>query len=316
MSAGYCVTVFYNVTTGKSRRAHRRDITPKGVRFMSDEKYNAAVRWFKLGYGLLPCHPGTKKLITGFGPYQKQIINLKDIEYWFEDREANMAVVAGEGKIILDFDDSQLYRSWSDKYPIVKTTYTEHTPGRGGYHVWLRGELPQGIKWLLDHSAEPPKKRVDSVLFAMAYPSVVDGKQYAAGQGEIMTVQDLQIFGELSEPGHTTPYVLMINQARKEYKSPERIGSVIDRIKESYSIAEMVQEVRPELWHKLQHKGRYMIGNCFLHADHGKHFFIDLQLNYFKCWKCGVQGDTINLYATLKGIDNHEAIEQLKGRAA
>jgi hypothetical protein len=271
---------------------------------MSEERYTAALRWFQLGYGLLPCHPGTKILVTGYGPHQKQITNLSGVEYWFDDREANIAVAAGEGKIILDFDDPQLYKSWADKYPVVKTTYTERTPGRCGYHVWFHGDMPQGVKW---------KAGVELKLFVMAYPSVVDGKQYTAGEGDILAVDDLQIFADLSEPGQRTPHSLMV---RQHYSPrPEAINTVCDRIKQSYPIDDMIRETSPELWTKLQHRGRYMIGNCFLHADHGKHLFIDLQLNFFKCHKCGVHGDTINLYALIKGIDNHQAIEQLRGRA-
>jgi hypothetical protein len=276
---------------------------------MSAERYDAAVRWFQLGYGLLPCDPGIKKLIKGYGPHQKQITNLSDIEFWFEDREANMAVAGGEGKIILDFDDPDLYKSWAKKYPVVKTTYTERTPGSGGYHLWFHGDIPQGVKW---------RAGVEHVPFVMVYPSVVDGKQYAAGKGEIIAVQDMMgIFSDLSEPGFSTPYVLTVNQSRQQNKKPERIISVLDRIKQHYGIVDMIREISPELCHRLSRSGsRYLVGNCPLHADHGKHFYIDTKLNLYGCHKCGAHGDTINLYAALKGIDNHEAIEQLKGRVA
>lgn len=274
---------------------------------MSEDNFIAAARWLRRGFSLLPCQPGTKRIVAGYGPHQKRVTDIDGIERWFEDREANLAVCRGQGQIILDFDDPQLYKSWIDRHPIIKTTYTERTPGRGGYHVFLYGNMPEDVKWL---------SGVEVPHFVMSYPSVVDGKQYAAGEGEILTIDDLGVFSDLSEPGQPTAYIQMIRQTARSNTKPERIGSVVDRILESYLITDMVQEVSPELWHKLQHKGRYMIGNCFLHPDHGKHFYIDIRLNLYGCHKCGAHGDTINLYALLKGIDNHEAIEHLKGRIA
>jgi hypothetical protein len=274
---------------------------------MSEDNFIAAARWLKRGFSLLPCQPGTKRIVAGYGPHQKQVTDLDGIEYWFEDREVNMAVCRGQGQIILDFDDPELYKSWIDRHPIIKTTYTEVTPGRGGYHVFMYGNMPEGVKWL---------PGVELPLFVMSYPSVVNGKQYKPGKGEVILINDLQIFSDLSEPGKPTAYLQMVRQTSKPIHSPEQIRSVVDRIKQSYRIDDMVREVSPEYYSKLQHKGAYMIGNCFMHADKKKHFCINLQTNKFNCFKCGAHGDIIDLYALLKGIDNKEAIEELKGRIA
>jgi hypothetical protein len=269
------------------------------------ELLRVALSWLELGFGLLPCQPDTKLLVKGFGPHVRQIRTVQDVTTWFHDRVANIAVVGGAAVITLDFDDPGLYKSWSQQYPYIKTTLTGKTPG-GGYHVWLYGTMPEGVRLV---------EGIELKTSVMVYPSVVDGKQYTQERGIIKPVQDFTIFSPLSRPGFRSPYLLNVIEHTQRYKSPEAIDSVITRIKAHYPITDMLQEVDPGLLHRLRPSGtRYLVGRCPFHDDHDTHFFIDTQLNIFSCHVCHTRGDVINLYAMLKDIPLKSAIAELRGK--
>lgn len=271
----------------------------------SRELLRVALGWLNLGFGLLPCQPGTKRLVRGFGPKVRTITTVQEVTSWFFDKQVNLAVVGGQEVITLDFDDPGLYKSWVHQYPHLKTTLTGKTPG-GGFHVWLYGTMPEGVNWF---------DGVELKASVMVYPSVVDSKQYTRERGKILTVQDLSIFSPLSRPGFRSPYVLGIQQTREKYSSPEGIGSVITRIKTHYAITDMLAEVDPALLSRLRPSGqRYLVGRCPFHQDTDSHFFIDTQLNIFGCHVCHKRGDVINLYADLKDLPLKSAVAELRGK--
>jgi hypothetical protein len=269
------------------------------------ELLRVALSWLELGFGLLPCQPNSKRLVRGFGPTVRRITTVQEVTTWFS-KSVNLSVAGGVDVITLDFDDPGLYKSWTARYPYIKTTRTGKTPG-GGYHVWLYGTMPDGVN--LD-------KGVELKSSVMVYPSVVDGKQYNQERGIIKPVHDLSIFSPLSRPGVRSPYVLDIVQTRGKYQSPEGIDSVITRIKAHYPITDMLLEVDPGLWSKLRQQDQsHLIGRCPFHDDTGQHFWINTELNKFGCWVCYPKGgDVINLYAKLKDIPIKSAVAELRGR--
>jgi hypothetical protein len=261
--------------------------------------------WFERGFELLPCQPGTKYLVTGFGVNQKHISTLEDARAWFVDRRANMALISPPGALLLDFDDKDLYLTWAKSWDIVTRTYTERTP-HGGARVVLWGDISPFSKW---------RDGVELKRNALVAPSIVDGLHYLRPKvcNEIQRVDNLALFSALCSPGYKTPYALAADDQR-ERRNPEHISGVIDRIKSDISILVLLQEHAPKTFDSLRGRGRFLSGLCPLHHDRTPSFYIDSQLNRWGCHGCKKSGDVIDLYAELVGVDTRDAIRHLSRR--
>lgn len=270
---------------------------------MFSEKYNVSLWWLKQFFYLLPVQPDTKKTVTGFGVHLDKVRTTDGALRWFNgNRGINLAVVGWPGSIILDFDNPGLYETWRKACPQEARTYTERTP-RGGAHVFLLavGSVPRGLAF---------RDGVELKDTVLVYPSVVGGKSYTKGQGDILEADPVRVFSPLSKPGHQTPRLLQSIQTQKSHKRGESILSVI---KSSIPLDVILQESAPDL---VLSGNRWLSGRCPFHDDDKPSFWIDSHRNLWGCHGCGLHGDVVNLYAQFKNLTVNQAIEDLKNRLA
>jgi hypothetical protein len=89
---------------------------------------------------------------------------------------------------------------------------------------------------------------------------------------------------------------------------------IIEEIKKHLSVL----DVADEFGLKLTKAGRLYKTCCPFHIEKTASFIAkpnsDSTKDRFRCYGCGVNGDQINLYASLKGIENGQAISELSKR--
>lgn len=268
--------------------------------------YESALDWLGKGYHLLPIQPGTKKQATGFGLHQKQITNAQEAKQYFFDELSrfNLAVVATEGSFILDFDNWDLYESWlrfvkrfDDK---ITTSYAEITVNNGA-HVFLRGEIPNGIQ-LVEH--------VEIKRVVLVAPSIVDGREYEVIHGgEIYSGPLDACFFPLSKSPLTVATGTAATAAPRAKTQIVNSRSKIEAIKANFSILNLTKKYFPKTI--LRGRGKYLTACCPFHKETEPSFWIDTDKNIFGCHACKVKGDVINFFALVNGIDNPAAIAEM-----
>lgn len=256
--------------------------------------------WLERGFELLPCQPGSKHLVSGFGVNLKRINTEQDACAWFVDRRANLSVVSPPGALLLDFDDKDLYLRWAESCDIATRTYTERTPS-GGARVVFWCDVGKFNRW---------KNGVEQKSSALVAPSIVDGRHYLRLKkcNEILKVYDLSIFSSLTIPGFRTPYRIDVDERRER---PEHISGVIERIKSDFEISQVLELYAPKTYSSLRGRGRFISGLCPLHDDRTPSFWIDLESNRWGCHGCKESGDVIDLYAKLNGLKLRDAIKHM-----
>lgn len=269
-----------------------------------NEKLNVCKWWLMRGWRLLPAQPNSKYLIAGFGEHKNHIVNIVQAEEVL-DRfpSCNLAVLRGQEKTILDFDDVTLYESWVAHHPDESVTYTERTP-RGGAHVFADCPTPNGLIWM---------PGVESKKICLIYPSVVDGKQYSRGDYEILTIDEVDFFSGLSLPGTRTAYILK-HAVKKKERMPYGSSSVIEQIKHHFTVEDVYARYRPashDFISKTREKDMYLGVLCPFHDDHKPSLTLDLSRQLYSCFSCGAHGDVINLYMFFENLPLREAIAKM-----
>jgi hypothetical protein len=266
--------------------------------------------WISRGFALIPCQPGAKWIMSGWGEHQDSIDNMDRARRELR-ADLNIAVLVRDNRIALDFDQPGLYEYWTNRHPALARTYTERTP-RGGAHVFFYGQAPEGLH-LVDG--------VEIKRVLLIAPSVVDGKPYTRNrQDEIIPGNPVEIFSHLVKPGCRSAYVLDIEQRQRERErerernsSPSPVKEdLISQIKARWSIERVISIYRPGA--KLIPRGKVIVGHCFFHDDKNPSFYILPEIGRWGCHACGIRGDVIDLYARFEKIDNREAIHRM-GRA-
>lgn len=279
------------------------------------DKIEIANWWLARGFWLLPCQPGKKQLLQGFGQYQRKLHTTEEVRQFFsgELNRLNMAVLVYPGATILDFDNPDLYLEWARQCPEAATTYTERTP-RGGAHVFLYCSVPKGFT---------PREGVEIKSVCLVAPSQVDGKAYTRGEGTIIEADSESVFFHLAKPGTPTVHLLKtreIERQARQQKAAAQIGteSPIERIKRKISCIDVLQEFAPGIEIK-QSTGSFVICRCPFHKagqEKKESFWINTDSGLFGCHTCNIHGDVINLYAALLRITIYEAVRALSAKAA
>lgn len=270
---------------------------------MIQEIYIAALDWLGRGFDLLPIQPGTKKKAVGFGVYSSRITDQYFAAQYFRDASMrwNLGVVAPEGTIILDFDNWDTYLDWvrfAKRFDDSMTTsYTEVTP-RYGAHVFLSGEVPDGLKC---------RDGVEVKRDIVVAPSIVGGVRYEPLGVETHIYHGSldAVFFFLSRPCPDSA-VQVVSKIRDQVSHD---GGAISRIKGALSIVELMRKYYPRI--KLKQRGVFYNSLCPFHAEKNPSFWLNAQLNIFGCHACKARGDVINFYALAKNINNDQAVREL-----
>lgn len=248
--------------------------------------------WLKRNFFLIPIQPNSKRNEHGFGFYQDKITSIGQFAIWFdEEAPSNLALCSTLTTGILDFDDPDLYTFWANKFPKESQTYTERTP-RGGYHVHFHAwaESLKGLYFV---------PGVELKTVALVYPSVIDGKPYIRGEGDILPMDAKIAFAPLSK----TP---IIHHAQSTIIPT---GNRLQKIKSAYQCLDVIRSVNPKT--KVRVSQRFLSLPCPKHDDKEPSFWILPEKNICGCHACRWRGDVINLYAWLHGISNSEAIREM-----
>jgi hypothetical protein len=263
-----------------------------------EEKLNTCKWWLDRGFALLPVQPNKKFLVAGYGEHKKKITTYAEAQEMIEKfSSANIAVLGGKAKIILDFDIPVVYDDWKARHLEIATTYTERTP-RGGAHVFAYGGEPFGMIW---------KEGVEFKKICIVSPSVVDDKPYTRGAGEIIAV-NTDIFSSLSKIGTRSAYVLEIERKRGN-KKPYRSYNLVEQIKANNDIRHVFDVYHPE--QKIGLNSLYQTVRCVFHDDHKASMCLDADHQTYRCFACNAHGDVINLYAHFEHITVREAISRM-----
>jgi hypothetical protein len=257
-------------------------------------KERCALWWLKQDFLILPVQPNSKRLVPGHGPHRNKITFPEQVYQWFGDRSlANIAVCGTQTSLILDFDDSDLYKFWAGKFSDAARTYTEQTP-RGGYHVFAHvwGESLKGFM---------PVKGVELKRVALIFPSSIDDKQYTHGAGSLLNLDADQILSPL-------------RQLQTTIKTP-RVEShgkgILPQIKSAFSCLDLVRSADSTA--QIYGSGKRFISlRCPFHEDKEPSFWIDTEQNLWGCHACGTTGDVINLFARLHGLTVRDAIQEMR----
>lgn len=275
---------------------------------MTDNKafLQRAAWWLQRGFNLLPVQPHTKKLVKGYGPSLAHLDAFDQVKHW---QRFNLAAVAGNNGLILDFDDPELYTRWVAEVGNLAGSYTERTP-RGGAHVfyWLtwsawRRDIPQVIPG------------VEVKKLAMVAPSEIDGHGYQYDpSGEVYELYEYDEFRNLFSLLSKATQVASLAEVHPKSK-PARTGiGPLAAIKATVTILDILDSHRIEVRNAAAGR-RWLLARCPFHDDHDPSMWIDTTRNLWGCHSCDAHGDVVNLEAKLTGSTNAEAIRALAARA-
>jgi hypothetical protein len=258
--------------------------------------------WISRGWQLLPCQPGTKRLVMGFGPNRGVIGGGDDVRFWFQERGANLAVLASDSGVILDFDKIELYDLFAAGWPGLAGSYTESTP-RGGRHVFL--ELAAG-----DGLALPGLVRgVEVKRFCLAHPSIVEGEKYEIIEsGAILTIPPAQlkealspffVVGDKYQPASASRLLGRPGVENGHFSGGSKNRGILAKVKAAWPILSYLTFFEPKL--RLEGSGRWRSGRCPWHEDHNPSMWVNLVRNTWGCQACGAHGDIVNWHARRLG---------------
>jgi hypothetical protein len=269
------------------------------------EIFITAHLWQRRGWQTIPAQPDSKRLIPGFGLYLEKVESGESVEYWFRDRNANLAVVAPPDGVVLDFDRIEVYKLFCDRWPELAASYTEGTP-RGGKHIFLRTSQPIPSGLVLVPGIEI--KRV-----VLVYPSTVGGNPYeVALPGEILqgdVIKALESFlvpgGDKSSPG-VSVRVLVHPGAKYGLNIGDR-GSpgLIAQVKARWPILAYLSYFEPKLF--LIGRGTWYSGKCPWHEDSRPSLWVNTERNKWGCHGCKAAGDVVNWHARRLGTNDQAA---------
>lgn len=102
---------------------------------INERMIDAALEYQRLGYRPIPLRPGTKTAVVKWKPYQLRSPTEDEIAGFFAAGEPNVALVTGNGVVVVDVDDPALVDAVIDH--CGDTPQRTLTPRRGT-HLWYR----------------------------------------------------------------------------------------------------------------------------------------------------------------------------------
>ncbi|MFN4073524.1 MAG: bifunctional DNA primase/polymerase [Thermus sp.] len=108
-------------------------------------RYEAALDYARLGYRVLPLHPGEKRPHGSLVPHGLKEAS-REAEairaWWGREPGAGVGILAPEAVLVLDVDQAAVWEGLRKEYPALLEAPRQRTP-KGGVHVFLR--LPEGL---------------------------------------------------------------------------------------------------------------------------------------------------------------------------
>ncbi len=106
----------------------------------------AALRYARLGYPVLPLLPGEKRPHPGLVPHGLKEASREEgriREWWRACPRCGVGILAPEGVLVLDVDREGVWEELRRDFPALEAAPRQKTP-KGGRHVFLR--LPEGVR--------------------------------------------------------------------------------------------------------------------------------------------------------------------------
>jgi hypothetical protein len=132
-----------------------------------------------LGLNLFPVAYGTKRPKIAWKVFQERLAAWDELRKWFANGSANVAVVCGSISLGLFVQDFERRKDAEEFYPnfeqLCKSTLVAETP-HGGIHVYAQTSV--GVRRSIRICEEHPFDILGEGGYALAPPSMVDGKQY------------------------------------------------------------------------------------------------------------------------------------------
>lgn len=279
-----------STTDGQSQDAVSPRFDPAFPLLLDASAHVIALGWVDAGVPLCPLQPNTKHLVRTFGPHQNKITTFDDAWKWFGLRKSNLAVVCGNGLIVLDIDTPDVLERTLDRWPELRKTWTVKT--RRGVHLYLQG-APLELRSFNVDGLEV--KANGSVV--TSWPSRVGDFHYTPLNPAAPILPVPADFSLKSEKHPSPP------PGKREAMPASQNGDVVTRIKARFDILDLASSVTGlrssdnRFWH-----GRCPSG---YHADMRPSFWVDVQTQRFGCFACGALfgGDVIELYRQLHKLE-------------
>ncbi len=106
----------------------------------------AALRYARLGYPVLPLVPGEKRPHPRLVPHGLKEASREEgriREWWRACPRCGVGILAPEGVLVLDVDQKEAWEALRRDFPPLEAAPRQKTP-KGGRHVFLR--LPEGVR--------------------------------------------------------------------------------------------------------------------------------------------------------------------------
>jgi len=272
--------------------------------------YNTALQWHSIGISVIPVLVGSKRpAIASWEPYTSRLPTETELRAWFRDTRYNIAVLTGNGLVIIDWDDMWLYSRWlcSLDGAFAKVAQTFRVKTARGLHLYYwcaeKAFNMHGNGWdVKGHHGccmTPPS----------FHPS---GAQYEA-IGQPSNILRIDSVNELL-PDYEQQRAI-VEQAQQHVRDPLAAAMRgpmpmsgqfdLEKIKRELLYETMVKN--------LCRNGRSRRGTCPLHDDRVASFVIYAD-GHYHCFGCGAHGrDQITLYGAIHRLDFGETIRELAG---
>ena len=270
----------------------------------------AAEFWVSQNISVIPIkyyskRPYVSKLPDGkWEPYQLKLPTHTELKQWFASKLTNIAVVVGNGLIVIDFDVQEVFNFWYQRFPI--NTFMIKT--RRGVHVYIKTIEPakNSHNNLLDIKAERGYVLTAPSIHPSGYEYQIISDSPVITVNKLSDILPAEYTPEPEKTNTIAQYEAVEDPWNLAFNAIEINKSLITAIKTRVRIIDLLDAK------KSSSDGRWYVALCPFHHDHSPSFWIDTHRGMCGCRKCNIKEmDVINLYARMHRIGNKEAILEL-----
>jgi len=271
--------------------------------------FETAMAWRDLGVSTIPILFMSKRpALSSWKQYQDVLPSESDLRAWFDGSGYSIAVIAGRGLVIVDFDNMTRHSEWVNSLPAERlaalNTYRVQT-ARGFHYYW----------WCEEACDEWHGEGVDvkSRGYCLCPPSVHPSGIKYRGFGRIENIGRIEHITDLlpnykpaqeRQQPSTPSQRDIFDEAMREHLSG---GISIEAIKERVSIEDLLN--LPRVRHA-QHTNCPLPGHNDTHAS-----FCIYPDNHWRCYGCLKWGDVITLHSLLHNVSISNTMRELARKA-